>query len=152
ARPSLDAGSLKALLVGSARRLPGDSPTEQGAGFVDLGAAAASELAVTPSAVVFDPPQGRATATETPAGRNVSVGPIAARVFVGGPADVGVRALPLRLRLRPGATATVRLVASLHQPGTRGEAIGTIRVAPETGVVQRTLWSAEVGGGRRQLL
>ena len=152
ARPSLDAGSLKALLVGSARRLPGDSPTEQGAGFVDLGAAAASELAITPSAVVFDPLHGRATSTETLQVKNVSVRPIAARVFVGGPAHVGVSASPRRVRLRPGAAANVRLVARLRQPGASGEAIGTIRVAPETGVVERTLWSAEVGDSRRQLL
>ena len=47
ARPSLDAVALKGLLVGAGRPLHGEPLTAQGAGLVDVGAAAAAETAAT---------------------------------------------------------------------------------------------------------
>src|SRR5918992_2699638 len=53
ARTELDALSLKGVLVGSAQPLPGESVRAQGAGIVDLGAAAAMELAASPTTLAF---------------------------------------------------------------------------------------------------
>ena len=53
ARPDLDAESLRSLLVGSARVLPGDAPTAQGAGLVDAAAAIAGQIALEPAALSF---------------------------------------------------------------------------------------------------
>ncbi len=48
ARPTLAAGELAGLLVATARPVPGDAVTEQGAGVVDTGAAVAGEVAASP--------------------------------------------------------------------------------------------------------
>ena len=57
ARPDLDAESLKGLLVGAARPLPNDPVTAQGAGLVDIGGAAATEVTALPTSLAL----GRAT-------------------------------------------------------------------------------------------
>jgi len=146
ARPSLDAVALKGLLVGSARPLEGEPAIAQGAGFVDIGSAVASEVAVTPAAVVFDPPRGRSPSRETLDVRNVTVRPIVVRIRTGDGADgVAVSASPRRFRLLPDENAEVRLVARVRRAGARGEVVGSIRVVPETGVPQRALWSVRLG-------
>ena len=53
ARPGLDASGLKSALVGSAQPLDGVPVVAQGAGLVDVAAAAAAEVAVTPAALSF---------------------------------------------------------------------------------------------------
>jgi Subtilase family len=140
ARPSLDAGSLKALMVGTARRFEGASPTSQGTGFVDLGAAAASELAVTPSAVAFDLAAVH-TEPQTVLVRNTSVRPIRARILVSSGDGVAVRPAARRLRIPAGGEAKLRLVARSRAAGG-ADALGTIRVIPDTGIPQLALWSA----------
>jgi hypothetical protein len=152
ARPSLDANALKALLVGSARPLEDEPPIAQGAGFVDIGAAAAAEIAVTPAAVVLDLLPGRRTARQTLVVRNVSVRPVMAEVRVRSTTDVVVTASPSRLRLRPGASVEVRLVARPRRAGARGGAVGSIRVVPDTGVTQRAFWSMPIGAVDQALL
>ncbi len=74
ARPSLDAAALKGLLAGSARPLSSDPVTAQGAGLVDVGGAAATEVVASPTSIPF----GRATSTSWKTSqqlelRNVSV-------------------------------------------------------------------------------
>ena len=53
ARPDLDAESLKGLLVGAARPLAHDAVTAQGAGLVDVGGAAATEVAAFPTSLAL---------------------------------------------------------------------------------------------------
>ena len=53
ARPDLDADGLKGLLVGAARPLPDDHVTAQGAGLIDLGGAAATEVSATPASLAL---------------------------------------------------------------------------------------------------
>ena len=53
ARPDLDAAELRGALVGSARQLAGQPRTAQGAGVLDVGAAAAAELAADPTTLAF---------------------------------------------------------------------------------------------------
>jgi hypothetical protein len=59
ARPDLDAESLKGVLVGAARPLLNDPVTAQGAGLVDVGGAAATEMTAFPTSLAL----GRATST-----------------------------------------------------------------------------------------
>jgi subtilisin family serine protease len=51
ARPDLDAEALKGLLVGSARPLPNDRLSAQGAGLLDLGGATATEVFAVPASL-----------------------------------------------------------------------------------------------------
>jgi subtilisin family serine protease len=53
ARPYLDAEALKGLLVGSARPLPEDGVTAQGAGLVDVGGATATEVMAAPASLAL---------------------------------------------------------------------------------------------------
>jgi hypothetical protein len=145
ARPSLDAEALKALLVGSARPLRGVSPSAQGAGFIDVGSAVASEVAASPSSVVFGPLLGPRPSAQTLELENVSVRPVTATVSVGSNGRVALAASPRRVRLQPGAKTTIRLVATARRPGALGEAVGTISVASGSGGSQRVLWSALLG-------
>ena len=57
ARPSLGANALEGLLVGTGSPLQDDPVTAQGAGLVDVGAAAAGEVAASPATLAL----GRST-------------------------------------------------------------------------------------------
>src|SRR5207253_11305264 len=54
-RPDLDARSLRSMLAGYARPFENGSVTTQGSGLVDVGAAAAAELAADPTTLAFGP-------------------------------------------------------------------------------------------------
>ncbi|HSC92222.1 MAG TPA: S8 family serine peptidase [Gaiellaceae bacterium] len=127
ARPDLDADGLKQALVGSARSIPGASLTAQGAGVLDLGAAAAAELAARPATLALgraDRPGWRSRRRVTI--RNLSSRPLTLRVGVerrGFPAaDTRVAVTPRRLRIRPGGTAGVRVEARVPEPAAGGAA------------------------------
>jgi len=152
ARPSLDAEALKALLVGSARPLQGVPVTAQGAGFVDVGAAVASEVAASPSALVFGPLLGQRAAAQTLTLANVSVRALALAIDPAQNGAVAVSASPSQVRLAPGASTTIHLVAGARRPAASGEAVGVIRIVPQTGVAQRVLWSATLGRPDSHLL
>ncbi len=116
ARPSLDAAALRGALAGSARPLGNEPVTAQGTGIVDIGAAAAAEVAVDPPTLAF----GRATkpgwkAAQAIVVRNITTRPL--RLFVGtgeaGGAGLVITARPARLHLRPGGAALVRVRARL---------------------------------------
>src|SRR5439155_9050809 len=109
ARPSLGASELRSLLAGTARRIPGQPVTTQGAGLVDPGAASAAELAVEPTSLAL----GRATgagweARQTLDVRNVSTRALAVRVRIQrlgeGAASVRFSARLARFPLARGAT------------------------------------------------
>jgi hypothetical protein len=105
ARTGLDALALKGVLVGSAAQLPGESVRAQGAGLLDVGAAASAELAVGPTTLAFS---GRADERSR---RLLAVRNVSTRVL-----DIRVRAKPLaasstRLRLLPGRSARLWITA-----------------------------------------
>jgi subtilisin family serine protease len=139
ARPALAASSLKALLVGSARGFTDERETSRGTGFVDVGAAAASELAASPAALSFDLDAG--TAAQTIVVRNVSVRPLRARVDASSAGGVSLRVSPRRLRIPAGGQVELRVEAAARRAGPRA-VLGSIRVVPDTGLPQRLLWSA----------
>ncbi|HSL64028.1 MAG TPA: S8 family serine peptidase [Gaiellaceae bacterium] len=127
ARPDLDAEALKQVLTGSARPIPGESLAAQGAGVLDLGAAAAAELAARPATLAFghaDRPDWRAR--RPLAVSNLSSRPLTLRVVVerrGFPAaDTAVTVAPRVVRLRPGASARLRVDARVREPATGGAA------------------------------
>src|SRR5439155_5150146 len=55
ARTGLDGGAIRSLLAGYARPLDDPSVMAQGNGIVDVGAAAAGEIATDPTALAFKP-------------------------------------------------------------------------------------------------
>jgi hypothetical protein len=108
ARPSLRAGALAGLLAGTARPLPDDPVTAQGAGLVDVGSAAAAQLAASPATLAFGR-DGKTSFTLTNvSGRRLPVA-LAVRRLDHGAAAAGVVVDPAHAFLRPGASVAVRL-------------------------------------------
>ena len=127
ARPELAAGTLKSTLVGSAQPLAATRISAQGAGLVDVAAAAAAEVATQPATLAF----GRAvrpgwTSRRRVVVRNLSTRTLRLAVSIerrGFPAaDTFFTARPDHLILRPGAVARVRLQARVPQPAQGGPA------------------------------
>jgi subtilisin family serine protease len=152
ARPSLDAAALKSLLVASAKPLEHEALPAQGTGLLDLGAAAASELALEPSSIAF----GRVaagSARRTLVVRNVSMRRLSVRVASDARAGVEVEASPATVTLAPGARSRIRLVATLSAAaGREPETDGVLTVTPRAGIPQRVPWSLTHGGEAAPLL
>jgi hypothetical protein len=136
ARPSLGPVALKGLLVGSARPLADVSVGAQGAGLLEVGGAAAGEVATNPAALAFRR-AARAGWEETRQleVRNVSARRLSVRLRVdrtGFPAaDTLVTVRPRRLALRPGRAAIVLVRVRVPDPARGGPpAEGAVVVAP----------------------
>jgi subtilisin family serine protease len=158
ARPELGASALKSVLVGSARPLRGAAIAAQGAGLLDVGRAAAVEIATQPTTLAFGRAVRRGWRSERRLiVRNLSTRTLRLRVRVtrrGFPAaDVLVSAKPRRLIMRPGATARVRLEARLREPAPGGPpAEGSVVLAPVGGVAFRVPFAVAFGPRRIDLL
>jgi subtilisin family serine protease len=158
ARPELGASALKSVLVGSARPLRATSVAAQGAGLVDVGRAAAAELAAQPATLAF----GLATRRDWSAERVVLVRSLSTRTLrvrvrlsrLGFPAaDTKVSVRPRRLILRPGATARVRLLARVPEPTQGGPpAEGALVLAPAAGGRLRIPFAIAFGPAASPLL
>jgi subtilisin family serine protease len=158
ARPELDAQALKSVLVASARPLPDDDVLSQGAGLVDLGGAAASELAAAPTSLAF----GRATGARW-VGRqalvltNLSVRRIrldlAMRVGREGAAAIDFLVRPNRLTLNPGKSVRIHVRAQVRSAldGT-APASGALVVTPLGGREARVPWAITFGPAPRPAL
>jgi subtilisin family serine protease len=158
ARPELDAAALKSLLVSSARPLPNDDVTAQGAGLVDLGGAAASELELEPTSLAF----GRATGPhwvgrQAVVLRNLSVRRVrlklAIRVAQEGAAAIEFRVRPSQLFLAPGQSIRVHIRAQVTSAldGT-APAGGALVVTPLAGREARVPWAIAFGPYARPAL
>lgn len=148
ARPQLGAAELKSLLVGHARPLAGDAVTAQGAGEIDVGAAAAAELAAQPSSLALGEWTGRGwSATRTITVRNVSTRRLAVSVVArpeGGESEVLVIKLePSRFVLRQGQTRNVTATVRLAAPPTGDVGAGSIEVEPDGGTALRIPWAID---------
>jgi subtilisin family serine protease len=151
ARPELDAGALKSLLVAAGRPLPGEDVSAQGAGLVDLGGAAASEVETTPSALAF----GRATGPrwigrQTVVVRNLSLRRVRLdlelRVAREGAASIDFRVRPSRLILGPGRSAPVRVQADVTSAlDGAAPAAGALVITPLGGREARVPWAIAFG-------
>lgn len=116
ARPSLDARALRSLLASTARPLASGSIAAQGAGMLDVGAAAAAEIATDQISLAL----GRADdvgwrATTELRVRNVSTRRVAVELGVDnareGAANLSFSLEPDRFTLRPRETRRVRVEA-----------------------------------------
>jgi subtilisin family serine protease len=159
ARPELDASALKGILVGTAQHLERDSVSAQGAGLLDIGAAAVAEAAVLPSTLSFD----RAAATGWQATRklvirNLSSRALRVRIAADDQQAAAARGLvfaaaPSRLRLAPGRFARVYITGRLAYEGSPSTPIeGVLEVRPESGVPLRVPWLVSFRPARRPLL
>ena len=117
-RPYLDAEALKGLLVGSARPVPDDSLSTQGAGLVDVGGATAKEFYAAPASLAF----GRATSEKWQAEQVVTIRNVSTRRVIldfhadvtrEGAAPVQFDIKPLHVSLSAGRTLRVRVRARL---------------------------------------
>jgi Subtilase family len=146
ARPDVGAQSLRSLLTGSARPLPRQSIAAQGAGVLDVGAAAAAELATFPASVSLGRGTGDGwTATRTVLVRNVSSRPLVVYASLG--SDRARRKLlaltvsPKRLELAPNGTATVRLKARVVGYPHGAALTGALTLTAVAGRAVRVPWS-----------
>lgn len=151
ARPDLDAGALKSLLVGSARPLPGDRVIAQGVGLLDVGGATATEVAAAPGSLAL----GRADSSRwgtvqelelrNVSGRRLRLS-LGVRVAREGAAAVVFDLRPERLSLGPGRTVRVRLRARVISKleGT-APAEGVVLVTPLAGREVRVPWTILFG-------
>jgi subtilase family protein len=158
ARPDLDAGGLAGLLAESARPIPGEPVTSQGAGMVDAGAAAAGEIAVEPWSLAFGRASGpRWHAQETLLVRNLSTRPVGIRIRIErqteGAAAVRFSARPAHRLLRRGASIRIRVRASIASAlqGT-APASGAVVVEPIGDQPLRIPWAVTFGRPRHNLL
>jgi len=159
ARPELDASALKGVLVGTAQELERESVAAQGAGVLDLGAAAAAEAAVLPSTLSFD----RATRAAWQATRKLIIRNLSSRqLWVAIAADdrqeAASRGLlfasaPSRLRIPAGGFARVFVTGRIAFAGIPRTPIeGALRVRPEGSIPLRVPWLASFRPARRSLL
>lgn len=156
ARPRVDAVTLKGLLIAAADAVRGDPVAAQGAGLLDLGAAAAREF-------VSDPPTlalgliGRPGAVEgSLVLRNVSPRRLILGVSPGPQSprhSVSVRVRPSRLELPAGGSAVVHVHAAVRLlPPSLGAIQGTLVVAPYAGAEIRVPWTIGIRSARLALL
>jgi len=154
ARPYLDADALKSLLVGAARPLPDDGITAQGAGLVDLGGAAATEVGASPASLAL----GRADSSRWRTDqvlvlRNVSyrrlILSLDVEVADEGAASVEFDMKPQRFSLGSGRSIRVhvRARATSKLEGT-APAEGVLVVTPAAGRAIRVPWTIVFGRRR----
>ncbi len=154
ARPDLDADALKSLLVGSARALPNDSLTSQGAGLVDVGGATATEVAALPAALALGRADTRRWRTEQELMlRNVSARRVSlsldVRVAREGAAAVDFEVRPQRFSLGAGQTIRVRVRARVTSAVDGvAPAEGVLVVTPLAGREVRVPWTILFGERR----
>lgn len=158
ARPALGAEAIKSLLVGSAKSLPSAAIPQQGAGLLDLGGAAATEIGAEPTTLAL----GQATRVSWQTARTLRIRNESSRwlrldVFlerrVRGAAGVSFSISPDRFVIGPGKTRKVDLeaVVTTEPIGTRS-AEGAIVVKPTAGAVIRIPWTITFGRARTNLL
>jgi minor extracellular serine protease Vpr len=151
ARPELDAESLKGVLVGSARSLGDDPVTAQGAGLVDVGGAAATELTLRPTSLAL----GHATNARwhvlqqlqlrNISGRRLRVS-FATDVVRPGAAGVALTIRPASFSIGAGQTANIHLRARVTSaPDGDAPAEGIIVVKPQSGAELHVPWAITFG-------
>jgi hypothetical protein len=145
ARPGLSAGELKGLLVGSARAVPADPLTAQGAGLIDVGSAASREVVADPPEVSLGPVHRLGAVAGTFVLRNVSSRRLILGLAAGPPSPrhtASLRLVPSRVDLGPGQARRVRVRASVGLlPGALGAIQGVIVVTPYAGGAIRIPWT-----------
>ncbi|HEX6489923.1 MAG TPA: S8 family serine peptidase [Gaiellaceae bacterium] len=155
ARPDLDAYALRSALAGYARPL-GGSVLAEGTGLVDVGAAAAAELASTPTSLAFGPADRQNWhSVQQLTIRSISTRLLRLHVTVpeSGGAGLALAASPERFALPPGSRITIKVTASFRgRPGTAPPAEGSIEIGSPSTLAIRVPFAIPFGRDRSPLL
>ena len=154
ARPALRAADLKSLLAGTARPVRGTTVAAQGAGLVDLGAAAAGEVTADPVTLAFGRARGDGwRSSEDVIVHNVSTRRLLVRVRSGGSGGLVITPKPHWVRLKPGGEATVTLEARLNgTPPSDGSAEGAVTLVARGAATLRLPWAITFGPRPQRLI
>jgi hypothetical protein len=156
ARPDLDARALRGILAGHARPFEDASVTAQGAGLVDVGAAAAAEVATDPTSFAFGPAdRPNWSSVQELKIQSLSTRRLYMRVTLPqtGGAGLALTASPARFRLNPGAEVTIRVKASFQgTPADSPAAEGMIEIGSRSTLPLRVPWAIPFGRDRAPLL
>ncbi len=157
ARPGLDPSSVKSLLLESAKAVWGDSVAAQGAGLLDIGRAAAIEVATAPAAVALGPAVGAgALRSRRLIVRNVSTRRLIVYTSVLRSTlkrVVRISVSPSRFEVAPGASASLVVSGRVsHAPGTGLLAQGLVLLTPVGGAPARVPWVVGFRLARPRLL
>jgi subtilisin family serine protease len=158
ARPYLDADALKGLLVGSARPLAGDPVAAQGAGQIDVGGAAATEVTVSPPSLALGHATGARWHTDQFVElRNVSFRRLVLSLHVvvahEGAAPLLFSVRPTRVSLPAGRTLRVLVrVRTAGTPDGEAPADGLLVVTPMAGNEIHVPWAILFGPRRAPAL
>ena len=154
ARPGLGAEDLRSLLATTAHPLRDTSVTAEGGGLVDVGAAAATELAASPDTLAFGRAEGDGwQRSQLLTLHNVSTRRFLVRIRSGGQGGLEIDAHPRWVRLKPDGSFTVRLVGHLRgAPPAVGSAEGAIVLVPRGGTPLRVPWAITFGRPAQPLL
>jgi hypothetical protein len=146
-RPGLGATELSGLLAGTAEPLADTSVTAQGGGLVDLGAAASAELTAWPDTLAFGRARGDGWhSTQQLTLHNVSSRRFRVRIGSVGQGGLQITSFPQLVRLKPGGSTTVRLVARLRGvPPAGGSAEGAVILKPRGSGPLRVPWAITFG-------
>src|SRR4051794_27429874 len=158
ARPSLGGSALSGLLVGNGKALQGEPVTAQGAGLVDVGAAAAGELAASPGTLALGRSSGagwrvKASFTLTNLSTRTLRLSLAVRTQDEGAAAVDFSLHPGRIRLEQGKSVLVHLGAiTASAPTGSTTTDGAIVVAVAGGGGVRVPWAIAFGASDVDLI
>jgi hypothetical protein len=153
-RTDLSAADLKSLLAGTASRLPDTSVTAQGGGLVDVGSAAATELTAEPDTLAFGNARGDGWhSIQRLTLHNVSSRLFRVRIRSVGQGGLEIVAKPKHVRLKPGGSTTVALLARLKgAPPSAGSAEGAVELLPRASQPLRIPWAITFGKPARAAL
>jgi hypothetical protein len=153
-RTNLGASDLKSLLAGTASPLPDTSVTAQGGGLVDVGAAAATELTAQPDTLAFGNARGDGWhSIQRLTLHNVSSRLFRVRIRSVGQGGLEIVPKPAQVRLRPGGSTTVTLLARLRgAPPSGGSAEGSVVLLPRASQPVRVPWAITFGKPPRAAL
>jgi Subtilase family/Peptidase inhibitor I9 len=156
ARPDLDAQALRSILAGYARPFEESPVTTQGTGLVDVGAAAAAEVATDPTSLAFGPAaRPNWSSVQTVKVRSLSTRRLYLRVTLPqtGGAGLALAATPSIFRLDPGAEVTIHVKASFSGTPMAGPpAEGTMQISSRATLPLRVPWVIPFGRDDAPLL
>jgi subtilisin family serine protease len=151
ARPDLGADALKGLLVGTGDHITADPVPAQGGGLVDLGAAAAGEVAASPATLALGRSTGAGWRVKTSftltnlSTRSLRL-TLAAQTLDQGAASVDFSVRPGRVTLARGRSATIHVDAiTSSAPSGSATTDGAIFVAVVGGGAVRIPWAIAFG-------
>jgi hypothetical protein len=151
ARPDLGANALLGLLVGTGNHVTDDPVPAQGTGLVDVGAAAAGEVAASPATLSLGRSTGagwrvKTSFTLTNLSTRALKLTLAARTQDEGAAAVDFLLRPSALTLRPGRSVLVHLKAiTASAPSGTSTADGAVVVSVQGGAAVRVPWAIAFG-------